>query len=107
MYSFRDPQKSYVTMDVSDTQTVLHLLKAPGQCWIIIPKQFSYSSSEAYFVASSEAVPHNILFSKEETKIACELSIKISAYRKILKFGTPQTIAIIVLKIEKFDVTLH
>ena len=26
---------------------------------------------------------------------------------KILKFGTPQTIPIIVLKIEKFDVTLH
>ena len=26
---------------------------------------------------------------------------------KILNFGTPQTIAIIVLKIEKFDVTLH
>ena len=26
---------------------------------------------------------------------------------KILKFGTPQTIAVIVLKIEKFDVTLH
>ena len=26
---------------------------------------------------------------------------------KILKFGTPQTIAIIVLKIVKFDVTLH
>ena len=26
---------------------------------------------------------------------------------KILKFGTPQTIAIIFLKIEKFDVTLH
>ena len=26
---------------------------------------------------------------------------------EILKFGTPQTIAIIVLKIEKFDVTLH
>ena len=26
---------------------------------------------------------------------------------KILKFGTPQTIAIIVLKLEKFDVTLH
>ena len=26
---------------------------------------------------------------------------------KILTFGTPQTIAIIVLKIEKFDVTLH
>ena len=26
---------------------------------------------------------------------------------KILKFGTPQTIAILVLKIEKFEVTLH
>ena len=26
---------------------------------------------------------------------------------KILKFGTPQTIAIIVLKIEKSDVSLH
>ena len=26
---------------------------------------------------------------------------------KILKFGTPQTIAIIVLRIGKFDVTLH
>ena len=26
---------------------------------------------------------------------------------KILKFGTPQTIAIIVLKTEKFDGTLH
>ena len=26
---------------------------------------------------------------------------------KILKFGTPQTIVIIVLKIEKFDVTSH
>ena len=26
---------------------------------------------------------------------------------KILKFGTPQTVAIIVLKIEKFDITLH
>ena len=26
---------------------------------------------------------------------------------KILKFGTPQTNSIIVLKIEKFDVTLH
>ena len=26
---------------------------------------------------------------------------------KNLKFGTPQTIAIIVLKVEKFDITLH
>ena len=35
------------------------------------------------------------------------LRVHIDTYRKILKFGTPQTIAIIVLKIEKFDVTLH
>ena len=35
---------------------------------------------------------------------------KITGFKitvKILKFGTPQTIAIIVLKIEKFDVTLQ
>ena len=41
------------------------------------------------------------------------LHVKLTVYYKfsftvkILKFGTPQTIAIIVLKIEKFDVTLH
>ena len=35
------------------------------------------------------------------------LFTSISATVKILKFGTPQTIAIIVLKITKFDVTLH
>ena len=33
--------------------------------------------------------------------------IRVYATVKILKFGTPQTIAIIVLKIIKFDVTLH
>ena len=31
----------------------------------------------------------------------------MTATVKILKFGTPKTIAIIVLKIEKFYVTLH
>ena len=36
-----------------------------------------------------------------------ELDIHMEDTVKILKFGTPQTIAIIVLKIEKFDVTLH
>ena len=35
------------------------------------------------------------------------LGIKAASTVKILKFGTPQTIAIIVLKIEKFNVTLH
>ena len=34
-------------------------------------------------------------------------SLHISITVKILKFGTPQTIAIIVLKIEKFDVTVQ
>ena len=33
----------------------------------------------------------------------CTISVTV----KILKFGTPQTNAIIVLKIEKFDVTSH
>ena len=56
---------------------------------------------------------------KELKKVnAIFLSPKVLVYRalllwvdeitvKILKFGTPQTIAIIVLKIEKFGVTLH
>ena len=35
------------------------------------------------------------------------MSHKICFTAKSLKFGTPQTIVIIVLKIEKFDVTLH
>ena len=57
--------------------------------------------------------------SKDSDKTACELKKWWGRrYRqhlfsqeqftvKILKFGTPQIIAIIVLKIEKFDVTLH
>ena len=45
--------------------------------------------------------------------IGCNICIVVKHQKipkitvKILKFGTPQTIAIIVLKIEKFDVTLH
>ena len=44
-----------------------------------------------------------------ETNISCDGRVVLKNYTtvKILKFGTPQTIAIIVLKIEKFDVTLH
>ena len=34
-------------------------------------------------------------------------SFSMESTVKILKFGTPQTIAIIVLKLVKFDVTLH
>ena len=48
--------------------------------------------------------------SNEDDRVASSESVPIhfnSNTVKILKFGTPQTIAIIVLKIEKFDVTLH
>ena len=45
---------------------------------------------------------HNIEITSEQVKDNID---KVSTV-KILKFGTPQTIAIIVLKIEKFDVTL-
>ena len=38
---------------------------------------------------------------------ATEIKYMLLYTVKILKFGTSQTIAIIVLKIEKFDVTLH
>ena len=53
------------------------------------------------------------LFSSKDKskKLKCHLlHFLLGALRvtvKILKFGTPQTIAIIVLKIEKFDVTMH
>ena len=40
-------------------------------------------------------------------RMVCNFCGKKQFTVKILKFGTPQTIAIIVLKIEKFDVTLH
>ena len=36
-----------------------------------------------------------------------DINIILEYTVKILKFGTAQTIAIIVLKIEKFDVTLY
>ena len=39
--------------------------------------------------------------------IGVPMHIVICGTVKILKFGTPQTIAIIVLKLVKFDVTLH
>ena len=45
----------------------------------------------------------------EEVTLLClpPFLLVISITVKILKFGTPQTMAIIVLEIEKFDVTLH
>ena len=47
-------------------------------------------------------VNHNL-----EMNLPYVIRFKVGCTVKILKFGTPQTIAIIVLKIEKFDVTLH
>ena len=47
------------------------------------------------------------ILSKETLDFLKQISILKLFTIKILKFGTPQTIAIIVLKIEKFDVTLH
>ena len=44
---------------------------------------------------------------KLELVILCVVFLNLLFTVKILKFGTPQTIAIIVLKIERFDVTLH
>ena len=59
----------------------------------------------------------NFIFQPQKTskQVPCERSSYHSFFMKLwrlitvknLKFGTPQTIAIIVLKIEKFDVTLH
>ena len=40
-------------------------------------------------------------------KFSSVLALNFMCTVNILKFGTPQTIAIIDLKIEKFDVTLH
>ena len=48
----------------------------------------------------------NSVFDKLSNAVLLQLMTVLS-YRKNSKFGTPQTIAIIVLEIEKFDVTLH
>ena len=45
--------------------------------------------------------------SAEESDVSLVAKFIALSTVKILKFGTPQTIAIIVLKIEKFDVSLH
>ena len=42
-----------------------------------------------------------------ESVVNWDKAINTQATVKILKFGTPQTIAIIVLQKEKFDLTLH
>ena len=70
------------------------------------------SVSHMYFVQNSEIIFLLSLFLSTISKntgrpSAVFLHDCIGNTVKILKFGTPQTIAIIVLKIEKFDVTLH
>ena len=61
---------------------------------MIILRYFSYSQ-----------MYHNLIISFDWSYQVALMRSDITV--KILKFGTPQTIAIIVLKIEKFDVTLH
>ena len=48
------------------------------------------------------------VFEAERSRVRWFYAFGYGGYTvKVLKFGTPQTVAIIVLKIEKFDVTLH
>ena len=55
-----------------------------------------------------------VMYQHQQSKLPLPIDLDFFFYTfagystvKILKFGTPQTIAIIVLKIEKFDVTLY
>ena len=69
-----------------------------------------------YFIIIADLDLHCFLIYRTRYLEFCSISFavwnvliqdKIYCTVKILKFGTPQTIAIIVLKIEKFDVSLH
>ena len=68
------------------------------KCWYrnVWANAIDCSQAACYGPALSEGIGYSNIF------IA-----NIQNTVKILKFGTPQTIAIIVLEIEKFDVTLH
>ena len=55
----------------------------------------------------SDYLTLSFLFAREIKSVRILALTDLTSTVKILKFGTPQTIAIIVLKIEKFDVTLH
>ena len=73
-----------------------------------VPKDANAMASN---VGPDQAAPFEVFIMSHLIKIYCTLiansAIFVSGTVKILKFGTPQTIAIIVLKIDKFDVTLH
>ena len=64
--------------------------------------KISFVSNKLGNLAFSEIQIHAVISSTNLMPL-----FKFHCTVKILKFGTPQTIAIIVLKIEKFDVTLH
>ena len=74
-----------------------------------ILKHFRVQSSENTLVSAQEwCILWNSCLGLELLEVPnfrVQLSILYTV--KILKFGTPQTIAIIVLEIEKFDLTLH
>ena len=80
---------------------VVSLASAPGG-----PEDLS-----AQWAASPLQIQLNLIFTdtlyNATLVINCHVLAPIQTTVKILKFGTPQTIAIIILKLEKFDVTLH
>ena len=55
----------------------------------------------------SEGFPTYLLFQLSTLSKLIRTVVATTITVKILKFGTPQTIAIIVLKLVKSDVTLH
>ena len=89
----KDGFQADTVLKSSVSSSSISSLVEKGQCILSFGSwsQLQREVKNCYRVASSENVPSHL---------------KISTV-KILKFGTPQTIAIIVLKIEKFDVTLH
>ena len=71
-----------------------------------------YTLECVFFVRSNyqvHIVPNTATRTNEYISSVGGGSLRIELYStvNILKFGTPQTIAIIVLRIEKFDETLH
>ena len=83
-------------------------LNYPGTCLLVVQ---SITSITKLLVRGSLTLQHseqpNLTFVSANGLSPSGTHKTKCATVKILKFGTSQTIAIIILKIEKFDVTLH
>ena len=82
-------------------------LRSRSQC-LLLEKLCHHSSAFIYrpiLILCHTNVKYDNILDKFEFERS-RAKVKVATV-KILKFGTPQTIVIIVLKIEKFDVTLH